>query len=197
MALLVLTVTATGALLLAAGCVHPATPASVSLAGRKNAPAVASVGGYVGNALCAECHRAEAEHHRTSRHAQTMRPLTRQALGALAPQTGPIAGTGYALTRLGDAYGFAAVGAIPQPIQLALGSGKTGMTYVGIVEDNALVEVHLSYFSSVRAKACPVNRNSGCIACHMPKHRVFISSDAPTFMADHYIRVVQGSGGAK
>ncbi len=85
-----------------------------------------------------------------SRHAATMRPLNHDALGQLAPVSGPIAGTDYTLTPYSDGYGFAATGAYPNPIQLALGSGKTGMTYIDIVNNSRLIEIHLSYFPHQR-----------------------------------------------
>jgi hypothetical protein len=39
--------------------------------------------------------------------------------------------------------------------------------------------------------ACPIDRNKGCIGCHMPKRPAFVTNDVPTRMADHYIHVVR------
>jgi hypothetical protein len=38
-----------------------------------------------------------------------------------------------------------------------------------------------------KAAICPVNPRTGCIGCHMPKRKVFPSSQIPISMADHLI----------
>lgn len=68
-------------------------------------------------------------------------------LGSLAPPTGPIPGTGYAVQVDRGGYEFTA----PKypgragPLNLAFGSGKTGMTYVGVGPDS-LSAAQMSYF---------------------------------------------------
>jgi hypothetical protein len=39
----------------------------------------------------------------------------------------------------------------------------------------------------MNSSACPVNPKDQCIGCHMPERKVFPTSKAPVFMADHLI----------
>ncbi|HZO89772.1 MAG TPA: multiheme c-type cytochrome [Chthonomonadaceae bacterium] len=137
---------ATAALLLAAGCAQrvPAARPQVVVA-----PATVS---YVGNAVCGECHQAEFNSHRASRHALTLRAMNRPSLGSLAPPVGSVANTWVTIKRLGEGFGVEITGQPESlsPLDLAFGSGKTGMTYVAIVSDDTLAEVHTSYFPHER-----------------------------------------------
>ncbi len=130
-------------LLLAAGCGGP--KASVPTPRTSSPPAEEAV--YVGNAACAECHRAEFDPHHASRHALTLRRADRQSLGPLAPPTGPIPNTPYEIAAADGALHF--VRNDPNegraPIQYAFGSGKTVMTYVGEIGANRLTEFAMSY----------------------------------------------------
>jgi hypothetical protein len=113
---------------------------------------VPPVNAFVGSAACQECHPKEFALHRASRHALTLRPMRRPDLGALAPPTGPIPKTTYLLLRDGDAYRFAQSEDRQEflPLDLAFGSGKTGMTYVSVRNGASLVEARMTYFPHLR-----------------------------------------------
>ena len=141
-----------GGLLALVGCAHgPATvappvvtppPLSIS------SPAVFTDAHYVGNAACAECHQSQYLSQSHSRHAQTLLPMSQARLGRLAPPTGPVAGSGLVLLKHDDRFGMGAA-AHPNfvlPLGYALGSGKTGMTYVSVVEGGQVAEMRVSYF---------------------------------------------------
>jgi hypothetical protein len=136
---------ATGILLLATGCWHradapaapKATPVAVSLV-------------YVGSAACAPCHPGEYKMQSRSRHAQTLHVMSRRQLGKLAPPTGRVADTSFVIVPSEDRFGVGNPALSDQvaPLDYALGSGKTGMTYV-FVDDRdrtKLVEFRSSYF---------------------------------------------------
>ncbi|MGC4045720.1 MAG: hypothetical protein QM758_18175 [Armatimonas sp.] len=124
--------------LMVASC-RPSAPAP------SPSPAVAST--FVGDVTCTTCHTKEATTHKASRHANTLRVMTAEALGPLAPALGPIPNTEFLLRKKGNGF---AVGAADTdsdlPMDLALGSGKTGMTYVAMVENERMVELRQSYF---------------------------------------------------
>ncbi len=82
-----------------------------------------------------------------SRHAKTLRPMTREHLGKLSPQTGKIPGMKLVLTERKGKFGVAssAQDAHVAPLDYAFGSGKTGMTYVSRL-GNYVAEFHMSYF---------------------------------------------------
>ena len=138
-------VLATGVLLLATGCWHrpeaPVAPKSSPAA----APAV-----YVGSAACAQCHPDESKTQSLSRHAHTLRIMSRRQLGKLAPPTGRVGNTSFVIVRADDQYGVGNPSQSDQvaPLEYALGSGKTGVTYVFIDDRdrNKLVEFRSSYF---------------------------------------------------
>jgi hypothetical protein len=104
--------------------------------------------GYVGNSACASCHPGEFQQHRGSRHALTMHAADTASLGALAPAPGAIPLAGYALSmpagRLTLTRAIAPVG--PIPLDLVLGSGKVGMTFVSLQSKDSLLEARMSYF---------------------------------------------------
>ncbi len=134
---------ATCVLVLATGCWHrsetPSRPRSV----QTFTPAV-----FVGSAACAACHPAEYKSQNHSRHAQTLSAMSRELPGKLAPPTGPITGTEFRLLHADDRF-LVAASSQPQlavPLDFAFGSGKTGITYVFVVDDAKLVEMRSSYF---------------------------------------------------
>ena len=104
--------------------------------------------GYVGNSACAPCHPGEMAQHRGSRHALTMRAADSASLGAMAPTPGSVPLAGYALAapagRLTLTRAVAPVG--PVPLDLALGSGKVGITFVALQSKDSLLEARMSYF---------------------------------------------------
>ena len=131
---------ATIGMVLSTGCWHTSpTPAP-----RPVEPAPV----FVGNDACAPCHPSEFDRHRHGRHAQTLRMASRQSLGPLSPPIGKIPGTDFVLAERDAAFVIAAPDQSDSvaPLKYALGSGKTGMTYVFPVENEKLVEAHMSYF---------------------------------------------------
>lgn len=102
----------------------------------------------MGDAECKVCHPAESNLHQNSNHAITLRVADKKSLGKLAPPSGPIRGTGYAIKEEGE--GFALTHAKEttksDALHLAIGSGKIGMTYVHLLNDGTLKELRMSYF---------------------------------------------------
>ncbi len=137
-------------LLLALTACHRSPPAA-PIGG--NAPAVVpDAEGYVGNSACASCHPGEFKQHQGSRHALTMRAADTGSLGAMAPAPGAIPLAGYALAapsgRLTLTRAIAPVG--PVPLDLALGSGKVGITFISLQGKDSLLEARMSYFPEGR-----------------------------------------------
>jgi hypothetical protein len=158
----VLLLLATCALVMATGCwrntarptppqgagVTPAPPAP------QNAPKTTAItppatpAVFVGSAACSGCHPAEEKTQGHSRHALTLFPMSRRALGKFAPPAGPIPGSGFMVQGRGDRFLIAA-NAQPDlavPLDFAFGSGKTGMTYVFVPDQTRLIEMRFSYF---------------------------------------------------
>ena len=133
-----------GALVALVGC--SSHPASVSSAPASPVPAPQST--YVGSAACAQCHQAEYISQSHTRHAKTLTEVTRKALGPLAPATGRIPRTSLVVTRLGGRFkiGLSAHPSSFQSLDYALGSGKTGMTYVSLLAGGRIGEIAMSYF---------------------------------------------------
>lgn len=140
-----------GALLLLAGCWHSPTARPPAPAPPMTAVAVlpAPTGGaFVGSAACAECHRDVSRAHSHTRHAKTLLVMSRQGLGRLAPTPGRLPGTDLTLIRQAHRFALGAAGHAVSavPLGYALGSGKTGMTYVSVLEDGRVAEMRMSYF---------------------------------------------------
>lgn len=132
------------ALLLLAGCVHRDTPTPVKAAVDERSE-------YVGNAACAECHAVEFKAHHGSRHDRSLHPATRADLGRLMPALGVVPLAGYSLTERNGALTLERQGADPskpeaQTLQLVVGSGKLGMTFVTLLGDDRLMETRMSFF---------------------------------------------------
>jgi hypothetical protein len=104
---------------------------------------------FIGDAACAPCHPAEAAKQARTAHAATLRIMDRASLGPLAPPAGKIPRSDIVL---GDApggrytLGIAGEQGEPMDLSYAVGSGKTGMTHVALMEDNQLLELSRSYF---------------------------------------------------
>ena len=137
-------------LLLALTACHR-NPDSSTLSGVAPA-ALADPAGYVGNSACAACHAGEFQQHRGSRHALTMHAADTASLGPLAPAPGAIPLAGYALSleagRLALTRAIAPVG--PIPLDIALGSGKVGITFISLQGKDTLLEARMSYFPEGR-----------------------------------------------
>ncbi len=148
-------VAANAFLVVMAGCGHNPTPRRlppVAFSVSAGPPAAAPPPVFVGSAACAECHPKEFASQSHSRHAQTLKAMTRADLGRLAPATGLIAGSGLILARHADRFGMGLAAHLDsiQPLDYALGSGKTGMTYVSLVEGGRVAEWRMSYFPHQR-----------------------------------------------
>jgi predicted CXXCH cytochrome family protein len=132
---------ATVALLWSAGCGRPPAP------GKQTAALVAS-GDFVGSTVCAECHAGEYEDHAPTRHAATLREVTTDQMGSLAPPKGAVPLAGYALGLKGSRYHLSRE--FPErkslPLDFALGSGKLGMTFVTLEGEKTLLETRMSFF---------------------------------------------------
>lgn len=108
-------------------------------------PPEANFAVYVGNATCQPCHAAEFESHQKTRHMSTLHDATFAALGPLAPALGAIPG---GLTLVQEGEKLAVTLAITKktiPLELVLGSGKTGMTFLALFEAGS-AESYQSYF---------------------------------------------------
>ncbi len=132
------------AILLTAGCTHRDPPVVVKLASDERSE-------FVGNLACAECHASEFKAHHGSRHDRSLQAATRAELGSLTPAMGVVPLAGYAMAeRSGvltlERQGLEAGKVERQPLQLVLGSGKLGMTFVTLVDDNTLMETRMSFF---------------------------------------------------
>lgn len=127
----------------------PATPAPQAGATTANPPVAAK---YTGSAACKECHAAEFASHSVSRHAATLRIMNRKSLGDLAPPDGVIPETNYALSTRKDRIRVALATAPERgdTLDVAFGSGRTGMTYAAILSADSLAELRMSYFPKER-----------------------------------------------
>ncbi len=111
-----------------------------------SAPPIAAE--FVGNAACKSCHANEFREHSMSRHALTFRPATRAALGNLAPRPGKIPDSQCIVEEVNGGYRVR----VPsqkengEMLQFALGSGKTGMTFISVMNSNTVFEMRGSYF---------------------------------------------------
>ncbi|MGC4046933.1 MAG: multiheme c-type cytochrome [Armatimonas sp.] len=108
----------------------------------------------VGSEACAPCHADIAEKHKSTNHSITLYPATLSALKKLAPPESEMR-YGMMLRREGDKLAVEVKnpvdGTLEQvPLVLALGSGKTAMTYL-IEDGGATTEISRSYF--LREKA--------------------------------------------
>ncbi len=108
----------------------------------------------VGSAACQPCHSDIAAAHSKTRHAATLSPATRSALGALTPPQGSIR-KGMDFIYQGDTLAVAGVSPKTKqrkalPLDLVLGSGKTGMTYL-IAQADSTIEISRSYFPKQKA----------------------------------------------
>ncbi len=141
---------ATIALLVVAGCSRPQSP--VKSSPKVNIAAMGTAE-FVGNDACADCHKAEFESHKASRHAHTLRSMTKRELGDLAPPEGQIPETKMALVKEDDRFVCVRIGYEDKrlPLSFVLGSGKTGMTYVGLLDNTTLFETRMSYFPATHA----------------------------------------------
>jgi hypothetical protein len=149
----------------------PVTPVNVTAA-------------FLGDAACKECHASEFSRHAASAHAATMKFADKEGLGKLAPPLGRIPTTDIVVGKEGDKYqvGLEGEKEYSLPLTVALGSGKTGMTFVALLEDDRIIEIRKSYFprshswyttpGHVKNKLKTVgivytrNQAAACLMCH-------------------------------
>src|SRR5207247_5524292 len=88
--------------------------------------------------------------HAKSSHAVTLRDATKIALGAAGPPDGLIAGTEMKVGAEDGRLSITLTDVKTRPIRLAyaVGSGKTGITFVSLLADGRLFELRQSYFPS-------------------------------------------------
>ena len=103
---------------------------------------------FAGNEACGECHASEVNSHSRSAHAHTLRLLSHSGMGRLAPPPGNVPHTDYVLSAKDDQYVVGLPGNSDDvaPMEYALGSGKTGITFTSVVGGNRLAEFRMSWF---------------------------------------------------
>jgi hypothetical protein len=135
----------TTVLLFVAGCSQkPRAPS-----GNAVTPA-AEVSRITGNEACAECHAAEMKSHAATGHAHALHIMNEEELGSLAPPEGRIPDSEIVLNKQEGRYMVQVAGEDKDllHLNLAWGSGKTGMTYVAFIRDGTMLELRKSYFPS-------------------------------------------------
>jgi hypothetical protein len=110
---------------------------------------------FVGNTACAPCHAKNFGSHQRTRHMQTLHDTMRSDLGENAPPTGMIPGEiklGWLEEELVIITSEKDTGEeINVPLDLAFGSGKTGITYIAL-EPSGCLEMRQSYFPHNKQK---------------------------------------------
>lgn len=166
-------------MLVTSGCWRSHTPLPPASA----PPAIVSED-FVGNAACAECHQNQTSSHKTSRHARTLHAMSRSELGNFSPALGDIGHTGFVLQEKEGKYAVArpSQSDYAAPLDYALGSGKTGITYVSFLTGAKLAEFRMSWFPKQHkwfitpgaealneddiGKIRPSQAARSCILCH-------------------------------
>ena len=198
-----LTIAATVAVILGIGCAMdsetlPEAPEmDPSLRVRTTPDDVAAE--FLGDQACARCHARQFKNHSGSNHALTLRPMRRDRLPkdfpASAHFTDARTGAEYALTETGGRFALTArAGGKDQTreIDLAMGSGKRGMTFLSLQQPDSIVELRLSCFPGQNEWFVTPGQNAPnphplgvrhrgkmaqrCVACHatvLPASRAF------------------------
>jgi hypothetical protein len=117
--------------------------------------------GFLGNEACVECHPEEAREHAGSNHAHTLRAARRDLLPPELKLPGtfrdPSSGVEFTLAvESSDAAGSAPGGLLfsartprgtqSRRVDLVLGSGKRGVTFLSLEPPNTLIELRASCF---------------------------------------------------
>ena len=143
---------------------------------------------YAGDEACRNCHPTAYADHQASNHHKALRTMNRDEMGALCPAPGRIPNSPYSLAeREGKFYFDADVASTPDkrqswPLDYAFGSGKTGLTFVSMLDGKNIVELKMSYFPGDRTwKVTPgqtldhpeyagrtrdLNQSRRCFECH-------------------------------
>ena len=137
---------ATITVLFIAGCKH-----STGTSGPNLQQPTLTDASYVGNDACKPCHESEFTSHHMSRHDTTMHPALCSVLGNLTPPSGVVPLGGFSVLRDGDSLiaqrdAGGSDGKLSRNLDLVLGSGKLGMTYVTLINNDSLMETRMSYF---------------------------------------------------
>jgi len=164
----------------------PTQPAKSEAQTEKSAVAIADMPNtYVGNAACTECHTSIAAVHQKSRHNNTLRFMTQESLGEQTPPLEKIPKTDFMMQIKGNHFEFGRAdgqGGGMKKLDLAFGSGKTGMAFAAVVGPDQLAEARVSWFPPRREwyetpgqqslpKGTPGNVSQGesarqCVGCH-------------------------------
>jgi hypothetical protein len=140
---------------------------------------------FVGNAACEPCHAAEFTSHQKTRHMATMQEATRAGLGALAPEPGQVPGGG----MLSEQQGRFVVNDLP--LQLVLGSGKTGMTFIALADDSC-TEIQTSYFPHEKLwRTTPGQEKPKAVADQ--RGRIVIGQEAQRCLGCHAVTLPENS----
>ena len=112
---------------------------------------------YLGNGVCASCHKDIAANHERSTHAHTLRPVTLQKDGPFFRSTQSLTDT-----SLGCEYstfvsegkcvfrGRNALGKSDLPVAYVMGSGHNAYTYLSLNDPRGWVELRLSYYEKAK-----------------------------------------------
>ena len=108
-------------------------------------------GVYLGNKACAPCHAAEFKSHKISGHNQTLAALQDASSAHLAPPLGEIPGHRHLISKAGGKVILSSMSRpdIKGELNFVMGSGNTGLTYLGISADK-IAEAQYSYFPKVK-----------------------------------------------
>jgi hypothetical protein len=122
-------------------------PATVTLTGNSG-----DERDYSGSTACRECHSKEFAENQATRHAHTMGSLRSLASSVCLPPVGRVRGLPYVINRANGTYQIrdASLHPVSQRLDLRLGSGKTGVTYITPLKDDYLFEARYSYFPSLK-----------------------------------------------
>jgi hypothetical protein len=116
------------------------------------APAAAA-SDFAGDRECARCHRKEFKQHSLTNHARTLRPMRRDRLPAEFPASGaftdPASGAAYSMRESNGRFELSVTGSAgthARVIDLALGAGKRGMTFLSLDGPDGMIELRMSCF---------------------------------------------------
>ena len=109
--------------------------------------AVEPIAQFAPESECAPCHAGIAHSHAASHHASSLRFIDAGTPSAQRPPSGPVGKTGYSVESKGGTLVFVNQGSAEKRrnLDLAFGSGKSGITYVALNSDNTLEEMRMSF----------------------------------------------------
>jgi predicted CXXCH cytochrome family protein len=110
-------------------------------------PDPVALNGFLGNESCKECHAAEFAEHGKSRHAHTLRFVTTEDMGEYMPPLGPVGETSSLLEESDGRFLYGPPRTMRLPLDIAFGSGKSGMAFASILPGEVLAEARMSWFT--------------------------------------------------